>query len=371
MDSALYILNFTLHTLHFTLHPLHFTLYTPHFTLYTPPFTLYTLHSTLHTLHFTLYTPHFTLDTPHSTLYTLHFTLYTPRFTLYTPHFTLHTLHFALHTPQFALSTLYTLHSTLYTLHFTLHTLQCTLYTLHFTLHTLHSTLYTVHSPLYTLHSTFYTLHSALHTLHSTLYTPHSTLYTPHFILYTFHSTLRTLHCIPPLNTPLSSHPTHTLHSTPFHIPQSKVHWRGNRGKNYQTFQIMGQVTRLKAPFFPESWALGRGLLEGLWPPAAFRCLSLVGPCWWLQRGPLRALYSVPRLRTSGVSARSGGVPLRLSSRAHMAPSRGFFILRSLLVLLAWRGELRWVGVGHPSCPPDLDTLASGGLVWGVGSAGP
>ena len=101
---------------------------------------------------------------------------------------------------------LYTPHSSLYTLHFTLHTP-------HFTLHTLHSTLYTPHFTLHTLHSTLCTPHFTLYTLHSTLYTPHSTAYT-------LHSTL------------------HTLHSTLFRIPQSTVHWYGNRGKMYKTVQI-------------------------------------------------------------------------------------------------------------------------------------
>ena len=36
--------------------------------------------------------------------------------------------------------------------------------------------------------------------------------------------------------------------------------------------------------------------MEGLWPLAAFRS---AGACWWLQRDPLRALYLVPRLRST------------------------------------------------------------------------
>ena len=264
-----------------------------------------------------------------------------PHFTLYTPPFTLYTLH----------STLYSAHSTLYTLHSTLYTLHCALPALHFTLHILHPT---------------------LRTPHSTLYTPHSTLYTPHFILYTFHSALHTLHCIPPLSTPLSSHPAHTLHSTPFHIPQSKVHWRGNRGKNYQIFQIMAQVTRLKAPFFRRVGPPRRG---GSWRGSGLRqlfaaCPSLA-PCWWLQRGP-----SVPCTRSHVLGplvCRLG----RAGSPCGCPAGRTWLLLAgSSSFAHCWfssrgGGELRWVGVGHPSCPPDLDTLASGGLVWGVGSAGP
>ena len=76
-------------------------------------------------------------------------------------------------------------------------------------------------------------LHSTLHTLHFTLYTPHSTLYTPHSTLYNLHSTLYTPHSIH--STLHSLHSTlHTLHSTLFRIPQSTVHWYGNRGKNVQ-----------------------------------------------------------------------------------------------------------------------------------------
>ena len=171
--------------------------------VYTQYFTLYTLHFTLYTPHFTLYTPHSTLYTPHSTLHALHSTLYTLHFTLHTPHWdsTLHTPHFPLHTPH---STLYTPHSTLYTLH-------STLYILHFTLYTPHFSLYTPHSTLHTLHS------------HSTLYTPHSTLYTPHFTLHTLNSTL------------------YTLHPTLFRIPQSTVHWYGNRGRCRLFKQLVSQ----------------------------------------------------------------------------------------------------------------------------------
>ena len=157
-------------------------------TLYTPLFTLYSTLYTINTPHSTLYTPFFTLHTVHSTLYTLHST---------------RTRHTLLH------STLHTLHSTLHTLHSTLCTPHCALQTLHFTLHTLHSTLY-----IYTLHSTPYTPHSTLHTPQITLYTPHSTLYT-------LHSNL------------------HTLHSIFFSIPQSTVHWYGNRGKCTSLFKKM------------------------------------------------------------------------------------------------------------------------------------
>ena len=114
----------------------------------------------------------------------------------------------------------YTPHSTLYTLHLSLYTPHFTLYTPRSTLYTPHSTLYTPHSTLYSLHFILYTLHSTLHTLHFTLYTSHSTLHTPHFTLHTLHSTL------------------HTLHSILFRIPQSTVHWYGNRGEMYKTVQI-------------------------------------------------------------------------------------------------------------------------------------
>ena len=167
--------HFTLHTLHSTLYTPHSPLHTLHSTLYTPYSTFHTLHSTLHTLHSTLHTQHSALDTPHSALHT-------PHFTLYTPHSTVHTLH----------STLHTLHSTL-------------------------PTLYTLDSTLHALHFTPYTLHSTLYTPHFTLYTLHSTLYTPHLTLDTLHSTL------------------HTLHSTLFRIPQSTVHWYGNRWKMHKT----------------------------------------------------------------------------------------------------------------------------------------
>ena len=221
-------------------------------------------------VHFTHSTPHSALSTPHSTLRTLHFTLYTPHSMLYTPHSTLHTLHFTLHTLH---CTLHTLHSTLYTSNLTLQTLHCTLHTLHSTLYTLHSTLYTLQSTLYTSHFPPYTFHFTLYTLHSTLYTPHSTLYTPHFTLYTPHATLYPVHftlCTPHstlhtfLPTPLTSHftlrtpqsplhtlhttfPTqhftfftpHTFHSTVFCLPESTVHWYGNRGKMHKTVQII------------------------------------------------------------------------------------------------------------------------------------
>ena len=229
------------------LHALHSTLYPPHFTLYAPHSTLYTPHSTLHTPHFALYAPHSTLHTPHlhSTLYTPHSTLYTPHSTLYTPHFKLHTPHSTLHTPHFTLHathfTLYTPHITFHTLHSTVYTPHSTLYTPHYTLHTLHSTLYAPHFTLYTPHFTLHTLHFTLQTLHFTLYTPpftlytpHFTLHTPHFTLYTLHSTLYTSHST--LYTPHST--LHTLHSTLFHIPQSIVHWYGNRGNMHKNVQL-------------------------------------------------------------------------------------------------------------------------------------
>ena len=228
--STLYTPHSTLHTPHFALYAPHSTLHTPHLhsTLYTPHSTLYTPHSTLCTLRSTLYTPHstFTLHTLHSTLHTLHSTLhiYTPHFTLHTPHFTLHTLHFILHALN---STLHTPHFTLHTTHFTLYTPHITFHTLHFTLHTLHSTLYTSLSKLYTLHCTLHHLHFTLHILHSTLHTPHFTLYTLHSTLYTSHSTLYTPHST-----------LHTLHSTLFHIPQSIVHWYGNRGNMHKNVQL-------------------------------------------------------------------------------------------------------------------------------------
>ena len=202
----------------FATHTPHSTLHTPHSTLYTPHSTLHTLHSPLHTLHFILYTLHSTLHTLHFTLSTLHSTL------LYTPHSMLHALH----------STLYTLHSTLYTLH-------STLYTSHSTLRTLHSTLYTPHATLFTLHSTLYTLdlHSTLHTLHSTLFTAHSTLSTAQLTLHTPHSTIPTSHYTYTFATQHSTFFTpHTLHSTLFRLPQSTVHWYGNRGKMYKTVEV-------------------------------------------------------------------------------------------------------------------------------------
>ena len=162
-----------------------FTLHTLHSTLHTVRSTLHTLHSSLHTLHFSLHTLHSTLYIPHFTLYTWHSTLYTPHSTLHTPH--LYTPHSTLHTPP---------HITLYTL-------------------------LTPHSSLHTPHFTLYTPHSTLHTSHCTLYTLHSTLYTPYFALQTLHSTLST----PPS-------------SIYFHIPQSTVHWYGNRGKMHKTVEI-------------------------------------------------------------------------------------------------------------------------------------
>ena len=110
-------------------------------------------------------------------------------------------------------------HSTLHALnlYFTFHTLHFTLQTLHFTVHTPHSALYTPHSTLYTPNFTLYTLHSTLYTLQFTLHTPLITLYALHRTFPTQHCTFFTLH---------------TLHSTPFHIPQSTVHWCCNREEN-------------------------------------------------------------------------------------------------------------------------------------------
>ena len=119
-------------------------------------------------------------------------------------------------------------------------------------------------------------LHSTLHTLHFTLYTPHSTLYTPHSTLYNLHSTLYTPHSIH--STLHSLHSTlHTLHSTLFRIPQSTVHWYGNRGKMYRTVQItwftkvfyvtafgfvgcilFSPFSMLLAPLFPMYFKTGR-----------------------------------------------------------------------------------------------------------------
>ena len=282
--SSLYTPHSTLYTPHLTLYTPHSTLYTPHFRLHTLHFRLHTLHSTLytfaiHTLHFTLDSPHFTLHTLHSTLYTLHFTLYTSQSTVYTPHLTLDTLHSTLYTPHF---TLYTWHSTFHTLHFTLHTLHfcnphftfytwlSTLYTSHSTLHTLHFTLHTLHFTVYSLHSTLDTWHFTLYTLHSTLYTLHSTLDTWHFTLCisqprTLHFTLYTLHSrIPNSHSIHSTFPNqdstfftlHTLHSTPFHIPQSTVHWCGAvTGENiYKTNQII-RFTKCFTWLHSSSWA--------------------------------------------------------------------------------------------------------------------
>ena len=214
--------------LHFTFHTLHCTLYTPHFTLYALHSTVYTLHFTPHTPPSTLYT--FTLHhTPHFTLYSPHPILYSPQFTLRTPHST----HFALRTPNF----------TVYTSHSTLHTLHCTLYPPHSTLYT---TLCTLHSTLYTLHSTPCTLHFPLYTLHFTLYTSHFPTHTFYFALYTRHSTIPTphsTHYIPHSNSTFFT--LHSLHSTPFHVPQSTVHWYGNRGKKYKTFNYITCFTKV------------------------------------------------------------------------------------------------------------------------------
>ena len=202
------------------------------------------------TLHFTLHTPHSTLSTFHSTLH--HSTLYTlliftPHFTLYAPHFALHTPHLTLYTPPIH-STLHTLHSTLYTFQLTLHTLPSTLRALHSTLCTPHSALHTLHFTLHTPHFTLHALHSALYTLklytfHFTLDTLHFTLYTPHFTLYTPHSPLHTLSTTIPTQHSTCLHATR-LKVTPFHIPQSTVHWYGNRAKMYKTVQIIVCFTR-------------------------------------------------------------------------------------------------------------------------------
>ena len=153
---------------------------------------------------------------PHFTLHSLHFTLHFTQLTLHTLHFTLHSLHSTLYTPHSILCTPHA-HATLYsTQHSTRYTPHSTHYTLHFALHTVHSKLYTLHSTLY-----IYTLHSTPYTPHSTLHTPQITLYTPHSTLYTLHSNL------------------HTLHSIFFSIPQSTVHWYGNRGKCTRLFKKM------------------------------------------------------------------------------------------------------------------------------------
>ena len=265
---TLHTWHFTLHTLHFTLHTLDSTLYTLDSTLYTPHFTLlqstlYILHLTLHTLHFTLHTPHFTLYTSHSTLHSLQCKVYTPHLTLdtlhstlYTLHSTLYTLHLTLHIPLF---TLYTPHFTLYTPHFALYTWLSTLYTLHLTLHTLHFTLHTLHFTLYSLHFALHTWHLTLYTSHSTVYTFHSTLDTwPHFTLYTLHSRIPTSHSIHTTfpNQDSTFFTLHTLHSTPFHIPQSTVHWCGAvTGENiYKTNQII-RFTKCFTWLHSSSWA--------------------------------------------------------------------------------------------------------------------
>ena len=72
----------------------------------------------------------------------------------------------------------------------------------YFALHTLRSTLYASHFPPHTSHFTPHTPEFPLHTLHTAFPTQHSTFFT-----------------------------LHTLHSTPFHIPQSAMRWYGSRGK--------------------------------------------------------------------------------------------------------------------------------------------
>ena len=66
------------------------------------------------------------------------------------------------------------------------------------------------------LHSTLY-----IHTPHSTLHALDCTLHCPHSPLHALHRTFPTQHC--------TFFTLHTLHSTPFHIPQSTVHWCCNR----------------------------------------------------------------------------------------------------------------------------------------------
>ena len=99
-------------------------------------------------------------------------------------------------------------------------------------LHSRHSTLLIPHSRLYTqdsqdtLHLTPCTLPSTLYTPHSPLYTPHSPFYTPHFTLHSRHFPLHNPHLIPfmlhsPLNTPLSSLPSHSSLCTRPHMSQN------------------------------------------------------------------------------------------------------------------------------------------------------
>ena len=68
------------------------------------------------------------------------------------------------------------------------------------------------------LHSTLY-----IHTPHSTLHALDCTLHSPHSPFHALHRTFPTQHC--------TFFTLHTLHSTPFHIPQSTVHWCCNREK--------------------------------------------------------------------------------------------------------------------------------------------
>ena len=68
------------------------------------------------------------------------------------------------------------------------------------------------------LHSTLY-----IHTPHSTLHALDWTLHCPHSPLHALHRTFPTQHC--------TFFTLHTLHSTPFHIPQSTAHWCCNREK--------------------------------------------------------------------------------------------------------------------------------------------
>jgi hypothetical protein len=148
------------------------------------------------------------------------------------------------------------------------------------------------------LHSTLHTLLSALYTLNSALCTPHFTFYTPldtlhcslhtilHFTLQTLQSPLHTLHTTLP-----SQHSTfimlHTLHSIPFHIPQSTVHcnltgcweitwddlrwWIGSKNDQHvfpltmRNWEIQGHLDSFRLPNF---WSISgsRGIdCSGRW----------------------------------------------------------------------------------------------------------
>ena len=94
----------------------------------------------------------------------------------------------------------------------------------HFTLLNPHSPVYTAHSTLYIPHTPHLTLQTLQCTPHSTLYLPtsHSTPYTLHCAFHTSHSTIPPTHYI--LHLAIHLHFTlHTLHSIPFHTPQSTL----------------------------------------------------------------------------------------------------------------------------------------------------